>query len=145
MTRTCIVNLGTGLVENVVEMGHPLQTPNAVEHTEPPQGYLFVASDTGQIGATYANGTFTAPTPAPSAPVPLPPPTPRQWLERLSPATQLALETAALTNAQVALWLRKATGNPSIDVTQQETRDGVAAMVAAGLLTAADQETLLAP
>ncbi len=73
------------------------------------------------------------------------PPTPRQWLERLSPATQLALETAALSNAQVSLWLRKATGNPVIDLTLQETKDGVAAMVAAGLLTAADQVTLLTP
>jgi len=73
----------------------------------------------------------------------IPKPTPRQWLERLAPATQLSLETAALANAQVALWLRKATGNPSIDVTLQETKDGVAAMVAAGLLTAADQATLL--
>ena len=73
------------------------------------------------------------------------PPTPRQWLERLSTATQLSLETAALTNAQVSLWLRKATGNPTIDVTLQETKDGVAAMVTAGLLTAADQTTLLTP
>ena len=74
-----------------------------------------------------------------------PHPTPREWLERLAPATQLALETAALTKADVALWLRKATGNPTIDVTLQETKDGVAAMVTAGLLTAADQTTLLTP
>jgi hypothetical protein len=74
-----------------------------------------------------------------------PKPTPREWLERLAPATQLALETAALANAQVALWLRKATGAGSIDVTLAETQQGVTAMVAAGLLTAAEQTTLLAP
>jgi hypothetical protein len=73
-------------------------------------------------------------------------PTPRQWFERLSQATQIALETAALSNAQVARWMRIATGtSDGIDVTLQETKDGVAAMVAAGLLTAAEQTTLLAP
>lgn len=77
---------------------------------------------------------------------PKPRPTPREWLERLSPATELALETAALASAQVSLWLRKATGaSNGIDVTLQETKDGVAAMVAAGLLTAADATLLLAP
>src|SRR5258708_3391229 len=40
---------------------------------------------------------------APARNPPKPRPTPRQWLERLSPATQLALETAALTNAQISL------------------------------------------
>ena len=74
-----------------------------------------------------------------------PKPTPREWLERLSMATQLALETAALSSAQVALWLRKATGAGSIDVTMPETQQGVAAMVAAGLLTPAEQTTLLTP
>jgi hypothetical protein len=73
------------------------------------------------------------------------PPTPRQWLERLSPTTQLSLETAALTNAQVSLWLRKATGNPSIDVTLPETATGVAAMVSAGLLSTDEQSVLLTP
>lgn len=75
-----------------------------------------------------------------------PRPTPREWLERLSPATQLALETAALTNAQAALWLRKATGNPSIDVTLPETKEGVAAIAQlVPAVTAADQAALLAP
>lgn len=73
-------------------------------------------------------------------------PTPRAWLERLSPTTQLALETAALSNAQVALWLRKATGaSDGIDVTLQETKDGVAAMQAAGLISAEEAAVLLAP
>jgi hypothetical protein len=91
-----------------------------------------------QVAAVYAAHDPTAPGPSPA-------PTPREWLERLSMATQLGLETAALANASVSLWLRKATGAGSIDVTLQETKDGVAAMVAAGLLTAAEQTTLLAP
>jgi hypothetical protein len=76
---------------------------------------------------------------------PLPKPTPREWLERLSPTTQLALEAAALSNAQVSLWLRKATGAGAIDVTLPETQQGVAAVVAAGLLTQSEETTLLTP
>jgi hypothetical protein len=78
---------------------------------------------------------------------PAPPvaPSPRQWLERLAPETQLAIVTAAQGNAQLNLWLLKAAGNPAIDVTLQETKDGVAALVAAGVITAAEQTTLLAP
>jgi hypothetical protein len=88
--------------------------------------------------AAFDPATLTAPVPVR--------PTPRQWLERLSPQTQLGLETAALSNATVSLWLRKATGaSDGIDVTLQETKDGVAAMVTAGLLTTDEQATLLAP
>lgn len=79
------------------------------------------------------------------APPPKPLPTPRAWLERLSPATELTLETAALANPVISLWLRKATGADFIDVTLPETQQGVAAMVALGLLTEADQAALLTP
>jgi hypothetical protein len=73
------------------------------------------------------------------------PPTPRQWLERLSSATQSAIATGAAGNASILLWLLKAAGNPSIDVTLQDTRDGVAALEGAGLITSAEAATLLAP
>jgi hypothetical protein len=85
------------------------------------------------------------PTAAAPVVVLVPRPTPREWLERLSPSTQLALETAALANPAVSLWLRKATGAGSIDVTLAETQQGVAAVVAAGLLTTAEQTVLLTP
>lgn len=72
-------------------------------------------------------------------------PTPRQWLERLAPATQLAITTAAAGNPQILLWVLKASGSPSIDVAAAETIAGVEALVAAGVLTLDDQATLLAP
>lgn len=76
-----------------------------------------------------------------------PRPTPRAWLERLSQSTQEALETAVMSNAKVANWLRKATAaSDGIDVTLQETKDGVTAIaLIVPQITAADQMTLLTP
>jgi hypothetical protein len=77
---------------------------------------------------------------------PKPPmPSPREWLERLAPATQQAVSQAALANPAILLWLLKASGSSQIDVTLPETVNGVGALVTAGVLTAADQATLLAP
>lgn len=75
------------------------------------------------------------------------PPTPRVWLERLSPATQAAITSAAAkdTSGALLLWLLKASGNPVIDVTAPETIAGVAALVSIGIITAQDQAALLAP
>lgn len=76
-----------------------------------------------------------------------PAPTPRQWLERLSPAAQGGITKAAATDATGALllWLLKAAGNQTIDVTSAETQQGVQSLVAAGVIHAADAALLLAP
>jgi|SRR5579883_159291 len=81
----------------------------------------------------------------PAKQLPPPAPTPRQWLERLSPTTQAAIASAGTSNPVILLWLLKAAGNPSIDVTSAETVQGVGALVAAGIITSADEATLLAP
>jgi cytochrome P450 len=79
----------------------------------------------------------------PVAPVPV---DARLWLERLAPATQLAITTAAAASPSLLLWLLKAAGAQSgIVLTDPETVAGVAALVAAGVITTADQTTLLAP
>jgi hypothetical protein len=80
-----------------------------------------------------------------AARAPYVPPTPRAWLERLAETTQSAIFAGAMGNATVLGWLFKAAGNPSIDVTTQDTKDGVAAMQSAGLITAQEAATLLAP
>jgi hypothetical protein len=72
-------------------------------------------------------------------------PTPREWLERLSDAKQAAIAAAGVGNGTILLWLLKAAGTPTIDVTSSETVAGVAALVTAGVLTTADQAVLLAP
>jgi hypothetical protein len=90
-------------------------------------------------------GAGSTPDPAPAPVTPKAPPTPRQWLERLAPATESTIFAAAMGNAAILQWLFKAAGNPTIDVTAAETISGVEAMAAAGLITAQDQATLLAP
>lgn len=85
------------------------------------------------------------PDPAPPPPASYVPPTPRQWLERLSPATQAAIASGATANPAVLLWVLKATGNPSIDVAAAETIAGVGALEAAGIITTEEQMALLAP
>jgi hypothetical protein len=61
MSRTCIVDLASGAVVNVVDAG---------TEDEPPQGARFVQSDTAQIGWTMGqNGVFVAP-PGPPRPAP---------------------------------------------------------------------------
>jgi hypothetical protein len=72
-------------------------------------------------------------------------PSPREWLERLSPEKQGAIAAAGAGNSTILLWLLKAAGSKSIDVTAQETISGVAALVGAGVLTTADQTILLTP
>lgn len=72
------------------------------------------------------------------------PPEPRAWLERLGPDKQAAIMTAALANATVLLWVMKASGSRDIDVTAQETIDGVNALVAVSVLTSDDAAILLA-
>ncbi len=76
-----------------------------------------------------------------------PPPTPRQWLERLAPATQAAISKAALADpsGQMLLWLLRAAGNPTIDVTAAETQQGVAALAGSGVISAQEAATLLQP
>lgn len=70
----------------------------------------------------------------------------RLWLERLTPAKQLAVAAAGIANPALLLWLLKAAGaQAGIDVTNPDTTSGVAALVAAGILTPADQAVLLAP
>jgi hypothetical protein len=73
------------------------------------------------------------------------PPSPREWLERLSSAKQSAIAAGGIANPSILLWLLKASGSTTIDVTLQETRDGVAALVTAGILTTDDQTILLTP
>lgn len=110
----------------------------------PPEGSIEVdtAPADGRQVWQFGAGWSAAPAPPVAAPTP---PSPREWLERLSSAKQAAIATAGMSNAQTYLWLMKAMGSASIDVTLPETIAGVAAFVAAGVLDAADQALLLAP
>lgn len=62
--------------------------------------------------------------------------TPAQLLARLTQTEALAIQTAALSNAQVALWLTNLSLNTTVTSTDATFIQGLAAFVSAGLLTA---------
>jgi hypothetical protein len=103
-------------------------------------------ADWQAYAAWLAKGNAPDPAAAPPAP-PYVPPSPRQWLERLAPATQANIAKAALADATGAtlLWLLKAAGNPAIDVTNADTNSGVSTMQSAGVISAAEATALLTP
>jgi hypothetical protein len=69
-----------------------------------------------------------------------PPPTtiaPLDFMARLTPVEQSAIANASQSNAQVLLFLLKLTGATAVDVTDALTQAGMAAMIAANLITSA--------
>lgn len=75
-----------------------------------------------------------------------PKPTPLAWLRRLAQATQQAIFTAAAQNPALLGLLFEADGaGGGIDVTDPTTQAGVGAMAAAGVITQAEANALLAP
>lgn len=69
--------------------------------------------------------------------------TPREFMDRLSIETQAAIAAAATQNGQIMLLLVRLTGG-DVRLDSDETEAGVAAMRAAGLITAAEAAALLA-
>lgn len=58
--RVAIVNVKTGMVENVAEMGGQLP-PNCIQPTQPPEGFLWIESDSASPGWSYQAGKLVAP------------------------------------------------------------------------------------
>lgn len=68
---------------------------------------------------------------------------PRDFMDRLSLATQAGIAAAATNNGQIMLLLIRLNGG-DVRLDADETRQGVAAMQAANLITADEAKTLLA-
>ena len=64
LIRHCIIDTQTNLVINIVEYESE-QTGVAPGFEVEQPSWICVASDTGEIGATYADGVITNPIPAP--------------------------------------------------------------------------------
>lgn len=113
------------------------------------QGAIIASFAVAQPGIAEEAIDANDPALAPPPPPPPPPPQPldaRLWLERLSPAKQLAIAAAGRASDALFLWLLKAAGAQSgIVLNDPETPAGVAALVAAGVITTEDQALLLAP
>ncbi len=92
-------------------------------------------------GWSYEGGTFTAPV-IPAEPVTF---TPLEFIERFTTDEQAAISTAALANADLNLWLAKAMGAQEIDPTDTRTVAGMAALVAAGLISEQRKTEILTP
>ena len=69
---------------------------------------------------------------------PLPPAsmTPLEFIDRLTDAEQLALATAAMSQAPIKLWYDKLLAADTVNLGDARLAQGVQAMVAAGLLAA---------
>lgn len=80
---------------------------------------------------------------APPPPTPSPK-TPLQFIERFTEAEQLAIVTASMQVPAVKLWYDKLLGASEVVQTDQRLIDGMAALVAAGLITAERSAEVLA-
>ncbi|MDO9711039.1 hypothetical protein [Paracraurococcus lichenis] len=67
-----------------------------------------------------------------------------EFMNRLSTEESAAIATAAQSNASVLVWLLKLSAATYVDLTDQQTIEGVNAIKAAGLLTADRAAELLA-
>lgn len=107
----------------------------------PPQGAVAVPTPPADARQVWSGSAWSAVPSVPPAPIDA-----RLWIERLSPQKQLAVVTFGLANPALMLWLLKAAGSQvGIILSDPDTPAGVAALVAAGALTTADQTLLLTP
>jgi hypothetical protein len=70
--------------------------------------------------------------------------TPLEFFDRFTADEEAAIGKAALSNAQVLLWLTKAAGASTIDLDDARTQAGVGLLVQAGLLTPERMQEVLA-
>jgi hypothetical protein len=71
--------------------------------------------------------------------------TPLQYTERFTEAEQIAVVTAAMSNAQLRLWYDKLMAAQEVVFTDSRLVGGLDALVAAGLITADRKAELLTP
>ncbi len=120
---------------------------NVVEAPEPMAGKEMVATLEAGIGWTWSNGEFTRPSLPPAAPI-------RRirtlaFRRRLPVEARRALTVAASAaldggDATLQTWLDDLAASREVDLDDPEVADGVAALVAAGLISAGQAQTLLA-
>ena len=118
----------------------------AIRDCFPPSLTWVDCGDTPDVaqGWLYDGAAFSPP----PAPAPAAKPTrisPLAFIGRFTPAEQASIAQAAMANAQLFLWFNKLTAAQEVDLGDQETKDGLAALVSAGLLSADRAAAVLLP
>lgn len=67
----------------------------------------------------------------------------REFMDLFTANEQKAIASAAMGNVDVKLWYDRAMGGPALDLDAPDTASGLAALVAAGLLTQARADEVL--
>lgn len=129
-----------GVVENVIEL-------EAQGNYVPPVGYSVVEDKTGkaEVGDGYKAGLFGGFSPAPQAPSSPKPATLTfsQFIDRLTPDEQTALVNSPDT--KVKIFVIMISGARAINVSAPDVVTGMSSLVAAGVLTKARADAILAP
>lgn len=108
----------------------------------PPAGHeAYDTGDPEQVGGVWYQRWATRPV-APPPPVRQVPPL--EFLDRLDMPTQAAVLAAAEQSLTAKLWVNRLLASTLVDLDAERTRAGVAALVAAGVLTQAQADALLA-
>lgn len=96
------------------------------------------------LGWSYSEGVFTPP-PAPAAPPPLPNVITKVSMltRRLTTAEFVGILTAAKTDPAIEAWKYVFDAASQVDLDSQNTKDGMALLVAKGLLTQARADAIL--
>ena len=129
-----VVRIANGAVAEVLP-ALPVGLPPALLAT-----YVDVTWSEPKVGWIYSHGMFYAP----SVAAPALTLTSLQFLALFTPAEQTAVATAALATPALMLWFMQAMGAESISLSDPRTVAGIAALVGAGLLTAARESQVLA-
>lgn len=132
MSAQRCAHIVNGVVSNII-----LADPATFK---PSDGSIIVASDTAQLGWTYANGAFTpavAPVVYQTTGLSF-----LQFMALFTPTEQAAIVTS--TDTQVRLFLLMATGDGQIDLTNPEVIGGVNYLASLGLIGPARVATILA-
>jgi hypothetical protein len=113
---------------------------------QPPDGTTAVPANGAGIGWSWDGQAFHAP----AQPTPPPSPAPTiipalDFIDRFTPAEQLAIETAAQSSPALQLWLTKAIAAETVDLRGPEAAAGLDALVTGGLLDAKRKAEILTP
>lgn len=122
------------------------EAPPVYEQEAKPWVWLPVSRVTGTPAGTIVDieaGTVTVTTEPPSAPAPRKVGSFIEFMDLFTGPEQLAIKAASIQSAELGLWYDRALGRKSVDLETVEMSDGLDALVAANLISAARKAEIL--